>query len=275
MNNYKLVSDHGLQVEYLSFGKGKKTMLCFHGFGRNAEDFLPFDKWIGDEYTIHSINLFFHGNSTFPDSRLEQKPLSQEELNLFLELIRKKEKFDRFSISAYSLGGKIALGLTEIFCSQINELYLIAPDGIKANPWYYFASQTLIGQKLNKVSIQHPSIFKTVLKISEKLNFVSERQGRFALSQMENEFQRNQVYRIWMAYRKIKPNLNYLAILINKYDIKTTIYVGKHERVVPIKPIQKFVFKLKSNGTFVTLNTGHSIDFNRIGKLILSNTVDT
>lgn len=243
-------------------------MLCFHGFGRNAEDFLPFDKWIGDEYTIHSINLFFHGNSTFPDSRLEQRPLSQDELNIFLELIRSKEKFDRFSISAYSLGGKIALGLTEIFYSQINELYLIAPDGIKANPWYYFASQTLIGQKLNKLSVQNPWVFKTVLKISEKLKFVSERQGRFALSQMGNEFQRNQVYRIWMAYRKIKPNLDRLSELIETNNIKTAIFIGKHERVVPIKPIQRFVSKLKSNGTFILLNTGHSIDFNRIGKLI-------
>lgn len=246
-------------------------MLCFHGFGREAQDFIPFEKQIGTEYTIHSINLFFHGNSTFPDSRLEQKPLSQNEMTLFLELIKAEEKFERFSISAYSLGGKIALGLTEIFFKQIDELFLIAPDGIKANPWYYFASQTLLGQKLNKMSIHNPWIFNGVLIISEKLNLVSKRQARFAKSQMGDEFQRILVYKIWMTYRNIKPDLNHLANLINEHGINTTIFIGKHERVVPIKPIQKFIKKLTSNGRFISLNTGHSIDFNKIGRLIEMN----
>jgi pimeloyl-ACP methyl ester carboxylesterase len=268
VNNYKLIADHGLQIEYQTFGSGKKTLLCFHGFGRECSDFLPFEKSLGSLYTIHSVNLFYHGNSTFPDTRLERRPLEKEELQLFFELIKQAERFDRFSMAGYSLGGKVVLTLAEIYPEKIDELFLMAPDGIKANPWYYFASQTTLGQRLNKKSIQYPWIFDTFISFSRKFGFASKKQAQFAKAQMGNSAKRLRVYKIWMTHRKLKPNLKLLVQLIKQNEIKTTFFMGKHERVIPIKPIEQFVNKLGSFGKLIMLDCGHQIDFGEVGKLI-------
>lgn len=267
MNNYKLLTENGLKLEYLTFGKGNETLICFHGFGREARDFLALEDSLGEQYTIHSVNLFYHGQSTFPDSRLENKPLELKELKNIFESFRIKERFNTFSLLGYSLGGKVALALTTLFPKQTKNLFLLAPDGIKANLWYHFASQTLIGQKLNRASIKNEWVFRSFMNISSKLGLASKRQQRFANSQMRSIKQRTQVYNIWMAHRKLAPELKLLINQINLNQIHVQVFVGKYDRIIPLIPIEKFVDSL-THGELVYLNCGHEINLELIGQKI-------
>ena len=182
---------HYHKLEYITFGNGKETLICFHGFGQEAQGFLAFETTLGKQYTIHSVNLFYHGNSVFPDTRLENKPVEPNELKSIFEILRIKEEFISFSLAGYSLGGKVALTLSGLYPMQTKKLFLIAPDGIKANLWYHFASQTLIGQKLNKASIKNEWVFRSFMKLSSHLGFASNRQQRFTNSQMKSTEQYN------------------------------------------------------------------------------------
>lgn len=266
-----MIVEHGLQIEYQCFGTGEEVLLCFHGFGRESSDFKPLEITLGERFKIIAINLFHHGNSRFPNNRLEKFPLDRNELELFFELVRTKEKFTRFSLLGYSLGGKVALTLAELYAHEVNHLLLAAPDGIKANPWYYFASQTTLGQRLNKQSITNPWLFTGFIKLSKQFGFASERQVKFAISQMGNAPKRLTVYKIWMTYRRVKPNLNSLAGFIKKHKIQTHVYIGKHERIIPINPIKEFVRDIKSNGQLHLLDCGHQIDFEHLGRVIFEN----
>ena len=62
MNIYKQLTDKDLKLEYITFGNGKETLICFHGFGQEAQGFLAFETTLGKQYTIHSVNLFYHVN---------------------------------------------------------------------------------------------------------------------------------------------------------------------------------------------------------------------
>ena len=182
----------------------------------------------------------------------------------------KEKGIERFSLCGYSLGGKIALALTELFPERMQNLFLLAPDGIKANPWYYFASQTLLGQRLNKTSIKNPWIFRSFLNMSRRLGLADKKQAQFASTQMGNKEQRMKVYRIWMAHRRIKPDLTHLAELIHKFNIQTVLYIGKYERVIPLAPAKKFISTLGKNGTYIELDTGHQLNLEEIASQINS-----
>ncbi|MFM7726162.1 MAG: alpha/beta fold hydrolase, partial [Flavobacteriales bacterium] len=58
-----------LTLEYLVEGSGPETIVCLHGFGREAEDFIAFSSLLKPNQRIVSINLFAHGNSSFPQER--------------------------------------------------------------------------------------------------------------------------------------------------------------------------------------------------------------
>jgi|TARA_B110000240_G_C13459781_1_gene436154 pimeloyl-ACP methyl ester carboxylesterase len=268
LNIYKQLTDKDLKLEYITFGNGKETLICFHGFGQEAQGFSAFETTLGKQYTIHSVNLFYHGNSVFPDTRLENKPVEPNELKSIFEILRIKEEFISFSLAGYSLGGKVALTLSGLYPKQTKKLFLIAPDGIKANLWYHFASQTLIGQKLNKASIKNEWVFRSFMKLSSHLGFASNRQQRFTNSQMKSTEQRSKVYKIWMAHRKLSPDLKELITLINKNQIQVKVYVGKFDKIIPLLPIEKFINSI-SKGTLTYLNTGHEINLDLIGREIM------
>lgn len=268
MNNFKLISVNGLQLEYLRFGTGAKILFCFHGFGRNAGDFLAFENSLASHYQIISVNLFHHGNSFFPEGRLANKPMTFDELSHFFNALRKQEKVERFSLMGYSLGGKVALTLAQLFTPELDALYLAAPDGIKANPWYYFASQTKLGQTLNKKSISNPWIFDWFMKGSSALGLANKKQARFAQSNMLSEQKRQQVYNIWMTHRKIKPKLEVLERQLKFHEVNTLVFVGKFEKVIPVVPVKNFVERLGEYGSYVELDSGHQINFEMLGELI-------
>jgi len=270
LNNYKLLTDNGLKLEYITFGKGADTLVCFHGFGKEAKDFLVLEAALGSHYTIHSVNLFYHGDSSFPDNRLENKPLELTELKLIFEQLRITENISTFSLAGYSLGGKVALAITALFPEKVKKLYLIAPDGIKANLWYHFASQTLLGQKLNKASIKNEWVFRSFMSLSSKLGLASKRQQRFAKSQMRSLEQRTKVYKIWMAHRKLSTQLKNLTQLINSNKIEVRIFVGKYDKIVPLVPIENFTKSLALS-SITYLNSGHEINLEIIGQKIILN----
>tara|TARA_B100000508_G_C11465302_1_gene281496 strand:- start:10366 stop:11139 length:774 start_codon:yes stop_codon:yes gene_type:complete len=251
----------------MSFGSGKETLLCFHGFGKEAKDFLPFEKKLGNKFTIHSIHLFYHGNSIFPDYRLERKPLKKSELKSLIEQIQKNEGFSKFSLAGYSLGGKVALIVAEQFRTDTENLFLLAPDGIGSNPWYYFASQTYIGQRVNQANVKNQWVFDFLFSISKNLRLASKKQMRFARSKMQSEKQRRRVYQIWMSHRKLKSPLKVLIKDFNQRKLPVYFFIGKHEIIIPLNPIEKFVGQLKYGKLFL-MDSGHTLDTEEIGKLI-------
>ena len=67
----EIIQLNDLKIEYLVFGSGQECIICMHGHGKSAKDFEFLQS---KQRKIISINLFHHGNSYFPESRIEKKP---------------------------------------------------------------------------------------------------------------------------------------------------------------------------------------------------------
>lgn len=127
-------------ISYQRFGNGRQPVICFHGYGEEAGAFAFLEKAAGDRFSFFAFDLPFHGKTEWN----EDIPFSTGEL---LEIVA-CEKYDKKPfLMGFSLGGRVALSLYETAPEKFCKLILLAPDGLKMNFWYWFSTQTLMGQK--------------------------------------------------------------------------------------------------------------------------------
>ena len=74
-------------------------------------------------------------------------------------------------VLGFSLGGRIALSLYQAQPENVEKLILLAPDGLIVNFWYWFSTQTWIGNNIFSFSMKYPGWFFAFLKMVNKTNF--------------------------------------------------------------------------------------------------------
>ena len=145
----------GNRLAYYKVGYGPATLVAFHGFGQSGRVFQPLDETIGHRFTVFAVDLFFHGNSQYTSRQLLTKTDWQRLIGAFLD----GQGVDRFSLMGFSLGGRFALATAEAFASQLDQLILIAPDGVTRTSWYWAATTTRLGRWLFRHGLRHLSVF--------------------------------------------------------------------------------------------------------------------
>ncbi len=245
-------------LEYEEFGMGEQILIAFHGFDRHSSDFKVFETSLGKKYKIISFNLFYHGESILSNTIHSEVFTYNDLKGLIVNLLKEKNK-NEFSLLAYSLGGKIALACIELFADKIKDVYLFAPDGIKINWIYRFASSTKLGQSIFKIIVNQPSCFLKTLNCFEKLGIVNEKFNKFIHYQLENKERRQKVYDVWLVFRKIIPNIKNIQAAINKNNINIHLFFGKYDAVIPPSLGTYFVKGLKNKSSLHLLDMGHQL----------------
>lgn len=236
-------------------GSGQKGLLCFHGFEGDATDFTSLN--LGLDVKIISINLPYHSNSNFEEGENDKTLWKDDLVNIVIEILE-REDIKSVAASGYSLGGKAVLTLLESLKLEIESAVLFAPDGFKENSWYWFASQTKIGEFLNKQSINNPIVFNVFVSLSRVFSLASNRQLNFAKQQMNSRVKRELVYNIWKAHRKLNTDLNLVRLNINKNKIPVKIVLGRFDKIIPSKSIKKWS-QSSSYISLIEASCGHKI----------------
>lgn len=242
-------------LHYSKFGSGDKVLLCFHGFGLSLDDFYPIEETLKNEYTFYNFDLFFHGKSFWPrEERLLDKRTWKEIINYFLN---KEDIHSSFSLLGFSMGGKFALATLEAFSKRIDKIILMAPDGIKTSFWYSFATYPGWTRNLFKAFIDRPKLYYSLIKYFHFFRVLDKGILRFAQSQMRTKVQREQVYFSWVVFRELKFDMEKIAQIINKNKILLELFLGKHDKIITEKNMQRLLKKLDKFELHV-LNSGHS-----------------
>ena len=219
---------------------------------------------VENQYTIYSIDLFYHGKSSWlPRSN----PLQKEEWFATITRFLNERQIDNFSLVGFSLGGRFALTLIERFAHRIQEVILIAPDGIKPNRWYWLASHTCFGKYLLKTLILDPSLFLAALKVADRIRLANTGLLHFAIKNMSTVKQRYAVYHRWILLRNIQPNISEVIEECNSHVFSVNIYLGKHDQIVKEKPVLSFCKRL-NNKHLHFLPTGHHALINATAKRV-------
>ena len=260
-------SDHqGAKLHYRVFGSGPKILFAFHGYGQHSGYFAPMEAALGKEFTIYAFDLFFHGKSVLSKP---YTPLQKQHLNRIFENFLTENQINTFSLMGYSMGGKFVLSLLEVFSARIEQLYLVAPDGISTSFWYNVATYPGLLQRLFRYSVVRPDKFFALLEFMSRCKLIDRGLLKFAGWQMDSLPKRLQVYRSWMGFRRLTFNKQHIAELIRKNNIPLKIFVGQHDKVIHKPQLTAFASKLPT-AEVIELNSGHTFLLQETARYLLA-----
>lgn len=238
-------------------------MLAFHGFGQNGADFKAFEHSLGDTFTFYSFDLFHHGRSEYVG-----KPITENELRILFEIFFEKESIDRFSVMCFSLGGRVAFKAIELYEDRIDYALMLAPDGMRINPFYIFVAHTKFGAAIYKTVIHHPGIYFGPLKLLRKAGLVKAKLYQFVINQMRTRHKREMVLRVWITFREIVPKLQNIQRIVNKGNIHFHLIIGKKDLVIPKKFSNKLMAGIEDKNVLHILPVGHYMFKEEVGVFI-------
>ncbi len=241
-------------------GNGNSKIICFHGFGRKAEDFLIFEKLLLPHQQMISVNLFAHEGSLFPEERIDDDPLTKEEWkNTFVAFLHHIGA-DKVHLLGYSMGGRLCLVTLEIMPEKISSLLLIAPDGLKINLLYKFASGTKIGRRMYRSIVENPTWLFRIAKWLNKIGLLNDKLHRFVHVHLDTREKRQQVHDAWLIYKRIFPDLKLLANYIRSHDVFAfNMIFGEFDSIITPKLGEKFCDQIGSRKRMHLIKAGHRL----------------
>jgi pimeloyl-ACP methyl ester carboxylesterase len=222
------------ETTYISFeknGAGNQTLILFHGFGLTKKVFRPWITHLSERYTIYSIDLFYHGDSTRPHGRLHKKTWKHM-FERFLEHVQ----CSRFSVLGFSLGARFAICSAIELSTRCDHLILVAPDAIYKTPW--FRAATSFGLKyVAKYFLFHPKQMSILIQFAVKIGLVSSYIADFVDRELGNPDNRKRVYISWNHFKPLGYSKNALKNAFVNAPYKRTIVLGTKDIVIPIDMI--------------------------------------
>lgn len=251
-NSGKFLYLQNSKLHYKVLGSGSNVLIAFHGYGQDMRSLYGIEQ-VFINHRIYLFDLFFHGQSTWQENN---KAITPERWTDLFNVFLKTEKINTFSLLGFSIGAKLALSLVSKFENKIENVILIAPDGIKPNFWYKLATGSVLGRLLFQNFSSHPKRYIKVFEFLSNLRLVDKGLKRFVLTQVKSERQRKLVLDTWLVFRKLVIDKKRLVAQINHSGIFVCLFVGKYDKVIPPNSFDNFVAGL-SKIKYVKLDTGH------------------
>ncbi|MDB5249554.1 MAG: alpha/beta hydrolase [Segetibacter sp.] len=251
------ITQNNSTIHYRKFGDGPKLLFCFHGYGREADTFSFLERRLGNLYTIVAIDIPFHGQTEWNDE-LIVKPKYLQQTLLQIRSSLKKENL-KFSLLGFSMGGRIALYLTQLMADQVERLVLLAPDGLNFNFWRWLGSDTWLGNKILHYTIHHPSCALWILKKAEDWKVIHRSMANYVRFYIEDEEYRFILYHRYISMRKFKPTLSKLKQFIRQFRIPVKMMFGSFDRVIPYQGGERFKEGIEEFASMKVVEAGHNL----------------
>lgn len=243
-------------MNYRKIGEGDRHILCFHGHGKDHSDFLGWKDFLSG-YTIYSFDLFGHGTSQIPPNRIPDSPITPEEFTALIQIFFEQEQLSQVTLLGYSLGGKIALNLFQELPAYIEQMILLAPDGLKEIGWYTKTSEIKWLQRLYKRTIDSPVWFFKFIRVLRFFRILPEGLYKFLQYQFSNKERRMNSYKTWAFYRKLFPQHRLLKEQYSKYSVPTLVVLGQYDKVIQPAFGSYFKTHVNPNIEIIELPIGH------------------
>lgn len=252
------VSFRSSSIHYSTWGRGSRILFAFHGYGESAASFAFLEEALGKDFTIIAPDLPFHGKTQWKE---EQLFLAPRDLLTLLEEIAAglPGRETGWWLLGYSMGGRIALQLLELAPERVRRLVMLAPDGLKVNPWYWLATQTWPGNRLFRWTMKNPGWLFLLLRAGNRLRFVNPSLYKFAAHYIDDDRVRGDLYTRWTTMRGFTPHLGRITALIRLRKIPVALAYGSYDRIIPSRRGERFQQRTAPYCRLTLLPAGHQL----------------
>jgi pimeloyl-ACP methyl ester carboxylesterase len=139
----------------------------------------------------------------------------------------------RVSLLAYSIGANFALILIEEYAHLIDEVILMAPDGLSVYKGFYYLTQSAFGKWVFGRATKSSWLAPFILKAVKKIGFIDDSLYKIAYSEIDTKQKRLDVYYTLNLIKKLVPDVPRIAVLINQYKIKCVLVFGATDHLFP------------------------------------------
>jgi len=243
-----------MKLHFHKLGCGSKILLAFHGIGQDGITcFETFEKHLGNYYTIYAFDLFFHGKSKSFKNELITKESWSKLIQEFLD----ENNILHFDVTGFSMGGRFALATLEAFPEQIENVFLIAPDGISEHPLYTLASGFQPARWLFRHSMQRPETFLRTAGFLQKAGLINKSLFRFTQQLLDTPQKRQTIYNSWTGFRKLRFDISALYKTAVQNDVRLFLFAGKYDKLLKPAHVKKLAERLPPN-QYIVLKSGHT-----------------
>jgi pimeloyl-ACP methyl ester carboxylesterase len=243
-----LKTNHG-DIHYSRQGRGGLLVIALHGYGDDHTVFKAFQT--DDKFTVIAIDLPFHGNTRWNKGYYQvhelvsviQQLLSLEEQQLFIAL-------------GHSLGGRLWLSLLPHFPTQIQQLILLAPDGLNTEgmaliDWMPFAMRWGFSKLLG-----YPGSLLKIAQLLRQLSILSPFSYRYLKYQLMDQDRLRSMKRTWLSLAYFPMNKTIAHKNIQSTNIPTHVYLGTKDDIVPAEKLRS-IFRKLSQVKIIECDTDH------------------
>lgn len=245
------------RIHYSYAGHGSKMLLCLHGYGESEENFHFLELYLEKDYQLVAIDLPFHGKTKWK----EGLQCTVSDLITIINTIRIERSItaSSYTLIGFSMGGRLALSLLQETPDSIEKVVLLAPDGLSVNFWYWLSTQTLIGNRLFRLTMRHAGWFKMLLNIGNTLKMVNPSVYKFTKHYIDDKQVRSDLYARWTCMRKFKPELTIVKTMIVRYHIPVTLIYGEYDKIIRYEHGEKFRYGIEPFCTLQVIASGHQV----------------
>jgi len=256
------------RIHYHRWGTGPRLVFAFHGYGESAAAFTFLGEAISDDFTLIAIDLPFHGQTEWNDGLF----FDHRDLLFVLQGIEATQSSTRpatgdparylpgWWLLGYSMGGRIALQLLQDSPELIDKLVLVAPDGLRLNPWYWLSTQTRPGNILFRATMRRPGWLFLLLRLGNALRLVNPSVYKFTVQYIDDDRVRQELYTRWTTMRGFRPRLAAIAAIIREKKLPVRLVYGRYDRIIRWESAEKFRKRgIAATCHLTLLPTGHQL----------------
>ncbi|MFM2286537.1 MAG: hypothetical protein RLZZ543_2034 [Bacteroidota bacterium] len=242
-----------IQWKATRFGSGPQWLIALHGYGQEASVFRHFAELHHDIYSLLVIDLAYHGTQS---SMQKGFIFDEAYASAWMQAMLDQLAISKIGLLGYSIGGRISMSIAAWFPEFIEELILIAPDGMPVSSTYRCLTGTRAGQMLFRKFISSPGIAFLLIRLGEKLKLLPLKVADYFRNEISTEEKRQQLFDTWMAYRKCLPQAR---LLREQRALPVMCILGKSDKVIPFRKARRFALKQFASVQLLELNMGHNL----------------
>lgn len=241
------------RIHYYHSGSGDAVLVCLHGYGENGSSFSLLENRLHNQYRMLAIDLPHHGLT-------EWKETDHFTPAMLWEIIAQLNPENKpVTLMGYSMGGRLALSLLENYPAGIQQLVLLAPDGLHTNTWYWLSTQTRTGNRLFRYTVNHPGWLFTLVKLGRFTRLLHPSVCKVALYYMSAPASRQLLYSRWTGLRLFKPGVKQLRRNIARHQVPVHLIFGRFDHIILSKNAAPLSEGLEQWVSVVLLDAGHQL----------------